>query len=323
MPEARVFLPPTEVGPDEFLAAAIAEAALAGAAAGVRRFEGSARHFVFDVQLTDGRRVVVRLGQPEHRAAIRNAALWSDRLKPLGVPLPKLLARDLTSEFPSLILERLEGEPLLGLVDRLKPPVLGLIAGSLAEMQHKVATLKSADRYGWAAEPEAAPYVRWSDVLAQELAEARGLIQAAGLMDEAMVDAVERRFARLAASLDGIPALAFIAEPPTRDAIVTEAGRFSGLVDVDRMGWGDPRFVIARTLFDLLDGDKPVGFAEAWLALAGATADAGFWLYVAIAGVATMAEYGAGGRQFRIGDRDRLDRILRRILARIDRPEAS
>jgi len=141
------------------------------------------------------------------------------------------------------------------------------------------------------------------------------------LMDEAMVDAVERRFARHAAALDAIPALAFIAEPPTRDAIVTEAGRFSGLVDIDRMGWGDPRFVIARTLFDLMDRDRPIGFAEAWLALAGASADAGFWLYVAIAGVGVMAEYGAGGRQFRIGDRDRLDRILQRILSRIDRPE--
>lgn len=316
-----MFLPPTEVGPDEFLAAAIAEAALNGAAAGVRRFEGSARHHVFDVQLTDARRVVVRLGQPEHRDAIRNAARWSDRLKPLGVPLPRILARDLTLEFPSLILERLEGEPLIGLIDKLTPSVLGLIAGSLAEMQHKVATgLKGAERYGWASEPEAAPYVRWSDVLAQELAEARVAIQSAGLMDEGLVDAVERRFARHAGSLDAIPALAFIAEPPTRDAIVTEAGRFSGLVDVDRMGWGDPRFVIARTLIDLMDREKPTGFADAWLALAGAHADSVFWLYVAIAGVAVMADYGAGGRQFRIGDRDRLDGILRRVLARIDRP---
>jgi hypothetical protein len=319
MPEARTFLPPTEVGPNEFLAAAIAEATLKGAAAGVRRFEGSARHFVFDVQMTDGRRAVVRLGQPEHRAAIRNAALWSDRLKPLGVPLPKILARDLASEFPSLILERLEGEPLLGLVDKLKPSTLGLIAGSLAEMQHKVATsLKGAERYGWASEPEAAPYVRWSDVLAQELAEARRSIQAAGLMDAATIDAVERRFARHAAALDAIPALAFMAEPPSRDAIVTEAGRYSGLVDVDRLGWGDPRFVIAGTLFDLLDAEKPTGFTDAWLALAGASADAGFWLYVAIAGAAVMAEFGTV-RQGRIGDRDRLDRLMSQVLAKLDR----
>ena len=321
MPDARVPLPPNEVGPDEFLAAAIAEAALSGAAAGVRRFEGSARHFVFDVQLTDGRRVVVRLGQPEHRSAIRDAARWTDRLKPLGVPVPKILARDLASEFPSLILERLEGEPLLALVERLKPSHLGLIAGTLAEVQHKVAGLKSADRYGWAATPEAAPYVRWSDVLAQELAQARRAIQAAGLMDETVVDAVERRFAREAAALDRIPALAFMAEPATRDAIVTEAGRFSGLVDVDRLGWGDPRFAIARTWFDLIAAEKPTGFAAAWLALAGARADRGFWLYVAVAGVATMADYGAGGRQARIGDRDRLDRIMRAIFDRLDRAE--
>lgn len=321
MPDARILLPPTAVGPDEFLAAAIAEAALGGAAAGVRRFEGSARHFVFDVQLTDGRRAVVRLGEPEHRSAIRDAALWSDRLKPLSVPLPKILARDLTSEFPSLILERLEGEPLLRLVERLKPPHLGLIAGSLAQMQHKVATLESAGRYGWANAADAAPHARWSDALSQDLAEARGAIQAAGLMDQTLVDMVERRLARQAAVLDAVPALAFLAEPATRDAIVTEAGRFSGLVDVDQLGWGDPRIAIARTLFDLLDAEKPTGFADAWLALAGANADRSFWLYVAIAGIQVMADYGAGGRQFRIGDRDRLDRLMTHILARADRPD--
>ncbi|GGF37976.1 hypothetical protein GCM10011611_50460 [Aliidongia dinghuensis] len=319
MPDARL-LPPTEVGPDEFLAAAIAETALGGAAAGVRRFDGSARHFVFDVQLTDGRRAVVRLGLPEHRTGIRDAALWSERLRPLGIPMPRILARDFTSEFPSLILERLEGDPLLHHVDRLKLPHLGLIAGRLAEMQHKVAGLGSAGRYGWATEAEAAPYVRWSDVLAQDLAEARGAIQAADLMDEAIVDAVERRFARAAPALDRIPAVAFMAEPATRDGIVTETGRLSGLVDVDRMGWGDPRVAIARTLFDLMDADKPTGFAEAWLALTGARADATFWLYVAFAGVTAMAEYG-DRRQFRIADRDRIDRLMARVLARLDRPD--
>jgi aminoglycoside phosphotransferase len=317
-----MLLPPTEVGPDEFLAAAIAESALGGAAAGVRRFEGSARHFVFDVLLTDGRRAVVRLGQPEHRSAIRDAAFWSDRLRPLGVPVPKILARDLASEFPSLILERLDGEPLLSLVDRLKAPHLGLIAGTLAQMQHKVATLESAGRFGWASAAEAAPYVRWSDVLAQELAEARQAVQAAGLMDAAIVDAVERRFARHAAALDRMPAVAFMAEPATRDAIVTEAGRFSGLVDVDRMGWGDPRFAIAETLFDLMDAEKPTGFAEAWLALAGARADRSFWLYVAVAGTTAIADYGPEGRQVRIGDRDRLERLMTRVIDRLDKPEA-
>ena len=203
----------------------------------------------------------------------------------------------------------------------MKPPHLGLIAGSLAQMQHKVATLESAGRYGWANAADAAPHARWSDALSQDLAEARGAIQAAGLMDQTLVDMVERRLARQAAVLDAVPALAFLAEPATRDAIVTEAGRFSGLVDVDQLGWGDPRIAIARTLFDLLDAEKPTGFADAWLALAGANADRSFWLYVAIAGIQVMADYGDGGRQFRIGDRDRLDRLMTHILARADRPD--
>ena len=30
-------------------------------------------------------------------------AFWTDALRPLGVPLPEILARDLTSLFPSLV----------------------------------------------------------------------------------------------------------------------------------------------------------------------------------------------------------------------------
>src|SRR5271154_6952076 len=92
------------VGPDETLAAASVEAALGGAVASVKRFPTSIRHFVYDVLLPDGRRAVVRIGLPDQRDIFTAAATWSDRLRPLGFPLPEILARDLTSEFPSLIL---------------------------------------------------------------------------------------------------------------------------------------------------------------------------------------------------------------------------
>jgi aminoglycoside phosphotransferase (APT) family kinase protein len=311
------------VGPDEFLAAASAEAALSGAVAAVRRFPTTNRHYVYDVKLTDGRSAVVRIGLPQQRDALEAAARWSDRLRPLGIPLPEVLARDLTSEFPFIILERLRGADLRTVIHKLSLPALGHIAGTVATVQALVGRLPSEGRFGFAMEAGLAPYIRWSDVLAQSLAQSRSAIRRAGLMEETAADEVERRFARLAKRLDDAPSTPFLPDTTVRNVIVSEGGLFSGLVDVDRLCWGDPRYAPARTAMQLLNMGLPTGYAEAWLALAGGKADASFWLYVAICCVAFMADFGQANSgnalAFTIADRDRLDVILARLLTRIDR----
>jgi aminoglycoside phosphotransferase (APT) family kinase protein len=315
-------LPQTEIGPDEFLAAASAEAALNGAVAAVRRFPTSNRHYVYDVKLTDGRSAVVRIGLPEQRDALEASARWSDRLRPLGIPLPEVLARDLTSEFPFIIMERLRGSDLRKVIHRLPLPVLGQIAGTVASVQALAARLPGAGRFGFAMEAGLAPYIRWSDVLAQSLAQSRSAIRRAGLMEERAADEVERRFALQARRLDDIPSTAFLPDTTVRNVIISEGGVFSGLVDVDRLCWGDPRYAPARTAMAMLNMGLPTGYAEAWLALAGGRADASFWLYVAVCCVAFMADYGQAGSgnalAFTPVDRDRLETILARLLARID-----
>jgi aminoglycoside phosphotransferase len=313
----------TEVGPDEFLAAASVEAALNGAVASVRRFPTTNRHFAYDVTMTDGRTAAVRLGLPQQREALEAASRWSAQMRPLGIPVPEVLAQDLTSEFPFLILERLRGVDLRQVVHKLSLPSLGHLAGTIAAVQALAGRLPSEGRFGFAAEPSRAPYIRWSDVLAQSLAQSRSAIRAAGLMEEAAADEVEKRFARFAKKLDDVPSEPFLPDATVRNVVVTESGRFSGLVDVDRLCWGDPRYAPARAAMQLLNMGLPTGYAEAWLALAGGKADAGFWLYVAICCVAFMADYGqadsGNALAFTIADRDRLEVILARLLARIDR----
>src|SRR5713226_2485841 len=101
--------------PDEGAAAAIVRSALGESPRSMRRFPTGLEHFVYDVVAESGRSVVLRITRPAKRASCAGAIYWSGRLRPLGVPLPQLIAHDLDgvlSTFPFLILERLPGTDL-------------------------------------------------------------------------------------------------------------------------------------------------------------------------------------------------------------------
>ena len=52
--------------------------------------------------------------------------------------------------------------------------------------------------------------------------------------------------------LDALPPTPFLHDTTTKNVIVTPAGSFSGIVDVDDLCFGDPRYAVALTSAALL-----------------------------------------------------------------------
>jgi hypothetical protein len=73
---------------------------------------------------------------------------------------------------------------------------------------------------------------------------------------------------------------------------VTPAGEFSGIVDVDDLCFGDPRYVVALTLASLAAFGGPTQYVDAWMKLADFKDDRLFRLYVALFLVDFMSEHG-------------------------------
>lgn len=76
------------------------------------RFTTGSRHYVYEVAFAQTPPVVVRLGDGSAHAEMAGAVNLSQLLRPLGVPLPALLANDATAELPWMVLERLPGADL-------------------------------------------------------------------------------------------------------------------------------------------------------------------------------------------------------------------
>jgi aminoglycoside phosphotransferase (APT) family kinase protein len=278
--------------PEEAAARRLAAAATGRRVLGARRFPTGSHHYVYEVALADAAPVVVRIGKPEARNAMVGAAELSRRLRPAGVPLPAVIAADTALPFPHLVLERLPGTDLGHVIGTLPPARLDGIAVAVARAQAIVATTGTAGRYGYAVEAAAAPRMRWSEVLGDNLERSRRRLRAAGLFDTAPVAAMAKLIEDRRSALDRQPAVPFLHDTTTKNVIVTAEGAFSGIVDVDDLCFGDPRYVLALTLASLTVSGGPRGYVEAWMQAAGFADDPLFRLYVALFFVDFMSEHG-------------------------------
>jgi aminoglycoside phosphotransferase len=278
--------------PDADLAAAIAARVVGRAPTSVRRFTTGARHYVFDVNFAAGAPIVVRIADASGRADLIGALRLSELLRPRGVRLPAIVSDDVQAEFPWMAIERLPGVDLADVIADLPNQQLSRIAGEVAHAQAIVARTHSAGRYGYASLPERAPHQAWSGVLADNLSRSRARIASAGLFAPDLVDRVQAKLASMTAEIGEIAPTPFLHDTTTRNVIIAPNGEFSGIVDVDDLCFGDPRYPAALTLAVLLAFGGPVEYVSSWMRQAGHRDDRLFQLYVALFLLDLMSEHG-------------------------------
>jgi aminoglycoside phosphotransferase len=278
--------------PDENMAAELATATLGSHAITVRRFTTGSSHFVFEVTFADRWPVVIRIAQKSNGGAMAGAARLTRLLRPLGVPLPGIMAEGLEQGFPYLVLERLPGTDLGHVITALSEFTLTQIAARVAEAQAITSGTRSAGRYGYAVEPEAAPYEAWARVIDAALNRSRTRIAEAGLFDLEPVERIAELIADMRPRLDALPSIPFLHDTTTKNVIVESDGSFSGIIDVDDLCFGDPRYVVALTWAATVAFGGPSSYAKGWMHIASFKDDAIFRMYIALFIVDFMSEHG-------------------------------
>jgi hypothetical protein len=281
-----------EVGQPSALAAALAAEAMGCPPVEVERFTTGSQHYVFEARFASREPVVVRIATEQGGAAMIGASKLSRMLRPLGVPLPRILAQKLSPSLSYLVLERLPGTDLGHVAKTLPAARLADIAAAVARAQRITGSTASAARYGYAAAASDAPYERWSEVLQAHLARSRARIAAAGLFDQGPVDAAAALAADARDELDLQPAVPFLHDTTTKNVIVTSDGAFSVIVDVDDLCFGDPRYVVALTLASLAAAGGPTDYVNSWMKAGNHRDDRLFRLYVVVFLVDFMSEHG-------------------------------
>jgi len=318
----RIALTMTTDAPTSAIASNLAANAVGRPPIDVRRFSTGVHHYVFEATFADHPPVVVRIAAEHSRAAMAGALSLSRLLRPRGVPLPEIIAEGVNHCFSHLVMERLPGIDLGEVICGLTNTNLESIAKQVARAQNLTSQTVSGTRYGYAIEPAHAPRERWSEVLLDNLARSRRRIAAAKLFDSDAVDTIANMVSAARGELDALSPVPFLHDTTTKNVIVTPEGSFSGIVDVDDLCFGDPRYVVALTLASLMTSGGPTHYVDAWMNAAGYRNDRIFWLYVALFLVDFMSEL---GQEFNgnvltssVDCRRRLLRVFAESLRRID-----
>jgi aminoglycoside phosphotransferase len=296
----------------------LAAAAVGSRLVEVRRFRTGLHHYVYEASFANRAPVVVRIAGEQSRSALVGAFELSHRLRPLGVPMPRIIAEGLNHRFPHLVLARLPGADLGNVIRTLSDTRLEAIAMEVTRAQRITGNTGSAGRYGYAVDAADAPCGRWSQVLEDNLARSRSRIAAAGLFDISAVDAVAALVSSARAELDSLPPIPFLHDTTTKNVIVTSEGDFSGIVDVDDLCFGDPRYVVALTFAALTASGQSTHYVDAWMSFNDFPNDTLFRIYVALFIVDFMSEHGqAFNNNQRASSRDERDRLLQIFAERL------
>jgi aminoglycoside phosphotransferase len=280
--------------PDEEAARVIARSALGEDIDHLGRFPTGLTHWVYDVVLNSGRKVVIRIASPQNRADLVGAVYWQERLRPLGVPLAEILLADVGARLPYLILQRLPGTDLGHVYAELTIRQRTALADSVAGLQELAGRLPEANGFGYALAYDAVLEREWTHVLSASLRRGRAWIDRAGVVGPAWSDRVEAKLARMTDSFDDVRPRAFLHDVTTKNVIVHE-GRLSGIVDVDSMAFGDPLWTVALTRMSLLAMREPTDYVDAQVGALGKGTEVGgerLNLYTALHGLSFLGELG-------------------------------
>ncbi len=122
------------------------------------------------------------------------------------------------------------------------------------DRQAVVAELPHRGRYGYAARPEAAPLTSWIELLHNHLARNRASMIPLDADAAEVLETCAALLSQVSPELDALPLTAFLPDTSTKNVIVTDDGKFSGIVDVDELCYRDPRQVAALTLASMSRG---------------------------------------------------------------------
>jgi len=188
--------------------------------------------------------VIVRLN------ADPNCMIGSEQHIPLlrskGVQVPDILASDYSKNFVPFayqIQTKTEGQDIDAVIESLSDNQLREIAGEIAHIINALKVLPTNGKFGWVGNDDEPLYDTWLEVLEPNKIIERN--QKTGVVGQTYVDAYQQILSRFRPYFEHVPSTFYYDDMSSKNVLIND-GKFSGLVDLDTMAYGDPLELVGR-----------------------------------------------------------------------------
>ena len=188
----------------------------------------------------------------------------------MGVPLPRMVATSLEPseiQFPFVILEQLPGSDLCQIYQTLSSHEKLEIVSEVVRIQEKVSVLPEPGGFGLAYSYSHSPeYHTWAAAVLAILERAQQRMERSGNPGSSYVKRARQMLSRHESYFAAVQPVPFLDDTTTKNVLVDQ-GRLTGVVDVDRLCFGDPLLTIGLTRMALLADAHDVDYVEHWMNL--------------------------------------------------------
>jgi len=258
----------TETIPTPQLATELLEEELKMKVMSIERFTTGLSHFVYDVTTTTGDKYVVRIAH-RNNENFKGALYWYPLLLSKNVPLREILYADEDGKkygFPAMILKRLNGSDLGVIYDQLSLSQKHKIVDEIISMQSTVGTLPPISGFGYVdSHNDTSMKNNWLSVLIDKLEQAEKRIIKSDIINTKTIQQMKKALYLHQDYFEQIESVAFLDDITTKNVIVNNEGKLSGIVDVDWVTFGDPLLTVALTRMSLFAMKRDTEYTDYWL----------------------------------------------------------
>lgn len=195
---------------------------------------------VFAVNV-DGAQYIVRMNKDVTQ--MRGGSLFIPKLAALGIPVPRMVAEEYDVSkmgFGYQILERLPGTDLGNVIKTLSEEQLVAVANDVASIFRRLRTIPTDGTYGLVMDEHGGKFSNWKDWIDDDLQTAARRAGETGFASQTahLTETVHDTLRRYESYFMTVPSVTYYGDIAGKNVLV-DGGKFSGLIDLDALHYGD------------------------------------------------------------------------------------
>lgn len=198
--------------------------------------------------LLSSRSVIVRLNADPSK--LKGSEKYIPLFKSLDIKVPDIVASDYSRTFVPFayqILSKIEGQDLGKVIEKLTDEQLDNIAKEVVAIFRKLEVLPTNGKYGWDNGGGGNFFSSWTVLVEDMIQRVKMRNEKTGIVGDTYIKTMEELLYKHQGYFSTVKSVFFFDDLSTKN-IMIDAGKFSGIVDLDTMEYGDPLEAVGRIM---------------------------------------------------------------------------